>query len=158
MPPEPCQPASSAPPIAVLDTNVVLDLLAFADARAKRLDDTLSTGGLVWLATQPMLDELADVLQRPFLARWQVDAGAVLAAAQARCRIVDAVAADGAPAPRCADPDDQKFIDLAWAWPAAWLFSRDRALLDLARPARARGVGITTPVAWPGLAAPAGQT
>lgn len=43
----------------------------------------------------------------------------------------DAVVA--APLPRCADPDDQKFLELARDAGAAWLLSRDAALLALAR-------------------------
>ena len=37
------------------------------------------------------------------------------------------------PLPRCSDPDDQKFLDLAWAAGADVLVTKDKALLDLAR-------------------------
>ena len=62
------------------------------------------------------------------------------------CRVVEPPAPDPAPI-RCRDPDDQKFIDLALARSAAWLFSRDKALLALARRARSRGVTICPPAA-----------
>lgn len=150
--PEP--PPFDAPAIAVLDTNVVLDLLLFADPRASALGSALQAGALRWLTTDAMLDELADVLRRPFATRWGVAAPEVLARAHARCVRVEAAAHGAAAAPRCADPDDQKFIDLAWALPAAWLFSRDRALLNLARPARARGLGVLTPAQWAARPAP----
>jgi len=139
------------PPFVVLDTNVVLDLLVFADVRTRRLAEALDRRQLGWLATSAMLDELADVLTRPFITRWCADAQAVQARVRAQCQLVEPPPARGATAPRCADPDDQKFIELAWHWPAAWLFSRDRAVLDLARPAYGHGLVITTPAAWSGL-------
>ena len=35
--------------------------------------------------------------------------------------------------PRCEDPDDQKFLELAWRANARYLVTRDKALLKLAR-------------------------
>ena len=142
--------ALSIPPPAwvVLDTNVLLDLLVFDDTRARPLGQALEAGQLLAVATAPMLDELADVLSRPFVTPWCSDVGAVLARARALCRWVDSVPEAPARPPRCADPDDQKFIDLAWAWPTAWLLSRDCALLALARPALQRQLRVLTPAAW----------
>lgn len=157
MPPNPLTSTHPAPALVVLDTNVLLDLLVFADVRARRLHLALHTGRLQPLATAAMFDELADVLSRPFLARWQVDVAAVLAQAHSMCRQVDARSPKLGNAPRCADPDDQIFIDLAWSWPARWLFSRDRALLDLSRAAGARGLGVLTPAAWAALPSSAGD-
>lgn len=141
-------PDSQSPATIVLDTNVLLDLLLFDDPRAHALRSALLVGRLQAVATAPMLDELADVLQRPFAAGWPTEAAEVLALARGLCRLVEP-ATDAAPrAPVCSDPDDQKFIDLAWGLPAAWLISRDRALLRLARPARQRGLRIGTPADW----------
>jgi len=51
--------------------------------------------------------------------------------------------------PRCRDPDDQKFLELAQACGAQWLLSRDRELLKLARRTRrGHGFDILTPQAW----------
>jgi predicted nucleic acid-binding protein len=45
---------------------------------------------------------------------------------------------------RCKDPDDQVFIDLAVHVGARWLFSKDAALLKLARRAQKfHGVQVT---------------
>ena len=136
---------------AVLDTNVVLDLWVFNDPRAQRLEQALTQGRLRWVATEAMFEELADVLGRPTSARWCPDPSAVLATARARCQVMPPASPPDANArkvPTCADPDDQIFIDFAWTLPAGWLFSRDRAVLDLARPALAHGLVITTPAAW----------
>jgi len=56
----------------------------------------------------------------------------------AHAEVVDAPPAHP-PLPRCSDPDDQKFLDLAWAAAADVLVTKDRALLDLAR--RVAGLG-----------------
>lgn len=148
MPAEPGASVAEPPLWVVLDTNVVLDLLVFGDPRAQSLRLALDSGLLRPLATAAMLDELADVLSRPFLARWQVQPAAVLAEARALCHQVEAPAAKDSGAPRCADRDDQIFVDLAWSWPVRWLLSRDHALLDLARAAAPRGLGVLTPAAW----------
>jgi len=59
----------------------------------------------------------------------------------------------------CRDPDDQKFIDLAISQGAQWLFSRDRAVLALAKRARAQGLIIMSPDSWrlPAAAEPSPQ-
>jgi predicted nucleic acid-binding protein len=126
----------------VLDTNVALDLLVFGDPATQRLARRLAAGRLRWIATGTMRAELARVLAYPViaaqLARGGGAAAAVLQAFDARVRRV------GAPAPaglRCADPDDQMFIDLAVAH-RALLLSRDRALLQLRARLRAFGVEV----------------
>jgi predicted nucleic acid-binding protein len=49
--------------------------------------------------------------------------------------------------PRVSDGDDQIFVDLALHTGAAWLFSRDKALLHLKRRLAAHGCTVTTPEA-----------
>lgn len=113
----------------VLDTNVALDLLLFDDPSVAPLRAALAAGQLHWLALRGMRDELARVLGYPRVAR-QLTAralapGAVLAAYDAAVRYCEPVA----PAPvRCADADDQPFLDLALAH-GALLLSKDQAVL-----------------------------
>lgn len=135
--------------LAVLDTNVVLDLLLFKDPRGQALHRALSGHLLSWITTEQMLVELDWVLRRSALASWGHDSALVMAEARRLCRIVPACADGGGRVPRCTDQDDQVFIDLAWRWPADLLFSRDRALLRLARPARGHRLWIGTPEQWP---------
>src|SRR6185295_5869397 len=104
----------------------LLDWLLFDDPAIAPLCAALQAGSLQWVATAPMLDELSHVLRRPALLKWAPSEDRVAAAISHCCRIVEPPA-DGAPALPCADPDDQKFIDLALARSAAWLFSRDKA-------------------------------
>ena len=132
---------------AVLDTNVVLDWLVFDDPALKPVAAAIATGRLRWIATRPMLDELRLVLTRPGLERWQAQRERALAFVEGAGCLVEMPAA-AAPAPVCRDPSDQMFIDLALAWRARWLLSRDKALLRLARRAREAGTTVCTPAGW----------
>ena len=146
------------PLLAVLDTNVVLDWLVFDDPRSRSLGQCLVSGRLRWVATQAMLAELTDVLLRPVIAKHCPDPATALACVRKYCCLMPVLPGVDDPAPICADPDDQMFIDLACSTAAAWLFSRDRALLELARPALARGIRITAPALWPGISDTAAET
>ena len=141
-------PPGSAAATAVIDTNVVLDLLLFRDPRVLALHQALTNQGLRWIATERMLDELGLVLRRACLSSWGHDSDQLMAEARRLCQRVPNCADIGSRVPRCTDPDDQMFIDLAWRWPATLLFSRDRALLRLAGPARPQGLWIGTPERW----------
>lgn len=137
-----------SPTLVVLDTNVVLDLWLFADPRVAPLRDALQAGHVRALVTEQTLAELGHVLQRPFSQAWGTAADEVLADLLACSQQVQPPPRLAPLPPRCSDDDDQKFVDLAWCWPAAWLLSRDRAVLKLARAARRSGLQIGTPEAW----------
>jgi len=126
----------------VLDTNIVLDMFVFSDARVRHLHDELAKGA-AWLATLPMRDELERVLRYPNIvaqmAARQVRPQEVLATFDARTSMHDS--AQAAPV-RCKDQDDQKFIDLAVAHGAA-LLSKDAAVLSLTKRLAALGVHVS---------------
>jgi predicted nucleic acid-binding protein len=132
----------------VLDTNVALDWLLFANPRVDAVGRALLGRQLCWLACPATRDELSRMLGHRRLARWAPD----VAAAMARH---DGLAASMPPPVasrllRCRDPDDQVFVDLALAHGARWLFTHDRALLTLAGRARRLGLSITAPQRWTG--------
>lgn len=139
-----------ARPLAVLDTNVVLDWLLFRDPGVQPLAEAVACGALRWAACPAMRTELAQVLARPALARWKPDAATLLAAFDRHAL----PHADPRPRPmpplRPSDADDQVFVDLALACGARWLLSHDRGLLKLAGRARAHGLAILRPADWPG--------
>ncbi len=134
MPTDPQPAAPAAGLLLVLDTNVVLDWVAFGDARVRPIAAAIERGALRAVTNAACLQEL-----RRALAYAQVKLGAAAQAlaydryvAHARgFEIADAAAA--AQLPRCEDPDDQKFLELAWHARASHLLTRDRALLKLAR-------------------------
>lgn len=136
-----------SPVESVIDTNVLLDWLVFRDRRVAPLAGAIEAGRLQWVATAAMLDELEHVQLKPQLQARLPEPGVVARAAARWCRLIDAPT-PGRPALICNDADDQKFIDLALARATPWLFSRDRALLALARRARLRGIVVCPPEGW----------
>lgn len=133
-------------PGAVLDTNVVLDWLLFRDPAAMPLAHAIAAGQVVWLACAHMRCELDQVAGRPGLRQRGSEPASLLAAFDRHARLLPPPVAD--PLLRCADPDDQVFIDLSRAHRARWLVTRDRALLTLARRAAQVGLAIVAPQLW----------
>lgn len=128
----------------VIDTNVWLDLFVFDDWAARPLAQALQSGALLPIRSEHTDAELQAVLARPlFAAKLSPGARAALInrwQALARC-----VAASHAAPWSCRDPHDQKFLDLAYSAQAQTLFTKDRALLRLARAARRNGLQIASP-------------
>lgn len=128
----------------VLDTNIALDLLVFRDPATQQLASALVDGQLVWHATAAMRQELQQVLVYPALQRWLVRSGT---AAQDVLVQFDRQTRRHADVPtgppRCRDPDDQVFIDLALHLQAL-LLSKDLAVLRLRRTLADRGVTVDT--------------
>ncbi len=127
----------------VIDTNIVLDLLLFRDPSTNALAQALAQASLIWYATTAMRDELQRVLSypamQPWLARADRDDMAGILAQFDRLSQNHADVATGPP--RCSDPDDQKFIDLALTLKAL-LLSKDQAVLRLRRALAARAVTV----------------
>lgn len=156
-------PPNAASPRLVLDTNVCLDLFVFDDMEVAPLRAALRQGSVVAVTHADCRDEWLRVLDYPQLG---LDAARREAARRAFDATVHLLAVDlAAPPghagdgdihptqsprlPRCADPDDQKFLQLALASGARWLLSRDAALLALARRCTRDGLfSILPPHAW----------
>ena len=124
----------------VIDTNVVLDLFVFNNPACAPLKQALADGQQRWIATLPMREELARVLAYPKivprLAFYQISAEEVLAQFDRHVQI-EPVAPRASV--RCADADDQCFIDLA-VQHQALLLSKDGAVLSMAKRLAAHGV------------------
>ncbi len=130
----------------VIDTNIVLDAFVFNDPAAQPLRLALAAKTLRWVATQPMRDELERVLAYPKiaarLARHDLEALAVLAQFDGQVQLLEV--APKAPL-TCADPDDQKFIDLAVSHQAL-LLSKDQAVLCMRKRLLAHAVRAQTAI------------
>jgi predicted nucleic acid-binding protein len=127
-------PASAgSAPLLVLDTNVALDWVAFADPRVHPIADAIERGALRAATSSACLRELRRALG---YAQVKLDAAAQTLAFQrytAYAAVFDISGSAAAGAlPRCEDPDDQKFLELAWHAGASYLLTRDKALLKLA--------------------------
>lgn len=133
----------------MLDTNVWLDLLVFADPRTAALRAALEAGAVTAVVDAQCRDEWQRVLGYPVLRLEPARRDTLVAAFDALASPVPAKRAAGVALPRCRDPDDQKFLQLAHACGARWLLSRDRHLLSLAPRCRREGwFEIATPEDW----------
>jgi len=130
----------------VLDTNIVLDLLHFRDASAAPLRDALQSGGAVSFVDAACRDELERVLHYPQFGLAEGERQRILAEYAAMAQLLPRPADDRPALPRCSDPDDQKFLELAQAARADLLVTKDKALLRLARGLRRRtGLAVVGP-------------
>lgn len=126
----------------VLDTNVVLDLLHFSDVAVLPLREAIENHRARCYASQNTLTELRRVLSYPKFQLTAPAQNALLARYQSWVRDVQAVRVKQK-LPRCSDPDDQMFLELAGSIPANFLISKDKAVLALKR--HAPGFQILTP-------------
>ncbi|MCK7594447.1 PIN domain-containing protein [Pseudomarimonas salicorniae] len=132
----------------VLDTQVWLDWLHFRDPRCEDLARRFDRGELALPSSAPCRDEWQRVLGYPALNLGPAERERLASAYDQRCSPC-AEPDTEAPLPRlprCRDPDDQKFIELAVRAGAKLLLSRDRALLDLHRRLhREFGIAVAPP-------------
>jgi putative PIN family toxin of toxin-antitoxin system len=131
----------------VLDTNIWLDWLVFDDPAVMPLKSARGDGAVRIAINAACLEELGRVLAYP---QFELDAGTRNALfTQVRNCTYRVETMLRSPLPRCADPDDQKFLELARDAQADWLITKDKALLSLARK-RFDGAGfrIGTPEQW----------
>jgi uncharacterized protein len=132
----------------VLDTNVWLDWLVFDDPCVAPLKQAQADGSIQIVINDACLDELDAVLAYPQFALDEAQRKIHLATVGSRTTKFHGP--PGVPAlPRCSDPDDQKFLELARDARSDWLITKDKALLGLRRgKMRAVGFRITTPLRW----------
>lgn len=141
----------SAPRI-VLDTNVCLDLIVFHDPSCLPLQAALRSGALQAVTRDDCREEWCAVVHYPELPIDDHTRPAMVAAFDALVQWLPPAAAsvsDETCLPRCGDPDDQKFLQLALAASASWLLSKDKELLRLNRRVQNAGLfAILLPQAW----------
>ncbi|GAB2555116.1 putative toxin-antitoxin system toxin component, PIN family [Rhodanobacter koreensis] len=139
-------------PRIVLDTNVCLDLFVFRDPLCSHLLAALQAGAVQAVTRDDCREEWQRVLHYPQLPIDDRQRPAFREAFDALIRLLPpemSTAADDIPLPRCADPDDQKFLELALASRARWLLSKDNELLKLDRRTRSAGLfAIRLPQLW----------
>ena len=121
-------------PRLVLDTNVVMDLFHFRTPTLAPLLAAMTSGTVICLANDATLSELERVTG---YKQFRLDA-------DGRQRVFDAYRAHATlvrcaanpmlpPLPKCRDPDDQMFLELALVGDADMLISRDNLVLKLAK-------------------------
>jgi putative PIN family toxin of toxin-antitoxin system len=117
----------------VLDTNIVMDMLHFADRYAHPLRPLLTSGRWQCFTDSDCLAELERVTGYPAFG---LDATAqinLLRTYRGFVQLCEGRGEENFSLPRCRDPDDQKFLILAARCHADLLITRDKLLLRLAR-------------------------
>lgn len=134
--------------LAVLDTNVLLDLYVYQDPQTAVLRQAIHCNALDLLACDQTLSELADVLAREKFSlslHRQQEISAHWKAVSRQTPQSELV-----PAPwRCKDKADQVFLDMAWTHRPAFLISKDLQVLRFAKRASKEGVLILAAFQWP---------
>ena len=119
----------------VLDTNVLLSLYVFADSRFAALRGQIESGRWQAITNAECRAEFARVLNYPMFNLATNAQEITLAQYQSTALEIVVPLASTTPVllPRCTDPDDQKFLELARDSSAALLITSDKALLKLSR-------------------------
>lgn len=122
----------------VLDTNVCLDLFVFGDPACAALAAALASGRVKGVTDPACREEWARVLAYPGLGLDTGQHARAMSAFDGALLLLSRSEGQSAPAlPRCRDPDDQKFLELAARCAARVLVTRDNSLLRLSRRAQA---------------------
>ena len=113
----------------VFDTNTVVSALLFANGQLSWLREHWRSGEVTSLVSRPTVDELIRVLAYPKFKLNRTEIEALLAD---YLPFTSAVTVSPRPqSPKCSDPDDQMFINLAIEGQADTLVTGDRALLAM---------------------------
>jgi putative PIN family toxin of toxin-antitoxin system len=118
----------TAPPRAVLDTNVVLSALIFAGGRLAPLRTAWQRGQYLPLVSKTTAEELVRALGYPKFKLTEAARAELLGDYLPYCEVV-AIAAKPLKTPACRDPSDLPFLQLAIAGKADFLVTGDRDLL-----------------------------
>ena len=133
------QKNETIPPLStrlVLDTNIIMDMLHFANPATAPLLAALTAGRVQALTDPDCLAELERVLAYP---EFRLDAPAQKALLERYLNLPESLPGEAEEAyvlPRCRDADDQKFLILAARSGAGLLVTRDKLLLRLAQHKR----------------------
>ncbi len=123
--------------LIVLDTNTIMALWVFEDPKLALLRQAIDEQSIKLASSPAALEELRRVLayrQFAIAAQRQSD---LLARYTDRCKVFNTRTDPALPnhpaLPKCADQDDQKFLELARDALASHLLTRDKLLLKLNR-------------------------
>ena len=125
----------SDPLRAVLDTNVLVSALLYSNGELAWLPGAWQDGSVLPLASEDVIGELERILLHLGQKKFIFDSGAIGDILRRYLGYIERVLG-AAPIevwlPKCKDPDDQKFLELAYRGKADALVTSDNSLLGLA--------------------------
>ena len=120
----------------VFDTNVLVSVLLYRDSALGYLPQAWASRAVVPLSDQRVIEELSRILTELGARKFQLpplQVQQIVARYVSIAEPIPATPATGGELPKCKDPDDQKFLELAQRGKADMLVTNDGALLGLAR-------------------------
>lgn len=135
--------------LAVLDTNVCLDLFVFHDVTAIGLLKAIQKKDIIPITREDCRAEWLRVLDYPALSLNESKKAQSRQDFDRFIQLVDPDKRDYRLLAVCSDKDDQKFMELAYDSRASYLFTKDKALLKLDKRNRKNGLfRILTLLQW----------
>lgn len=129
-------------PVCVLDTNIILDIFLFKDAKVQPLALAIQEGKIIPVGHFDTFAELADVISREQFHLTKNEQDAVLDHwVRAHLLISDSLEKKCF----CKDPDDDKFFNLACLAKAAYLISKDKKVLKARGKLKPFGCSVILP-------------
>lgn len=117
----------------VLDTNIIMDMLHFANPHTLPIRKAINRGDVQCFTDASCLAELMRVSAYPAFALSESARQRLLADYREFAIACEADGEENHALPRCRDRDDQKFLILAARCRADLLLTRDKLVLKLAR-------------------------
>ena len=115
----------------VLDTNVVISALLFTGARLGEIRKAWLERHIIPLSDKPCTEELIRALSYPKFRLDERDIRILLGDYLPYAEVVDTARPAKRRIPRCRDPHDRKFLQLAYIGDSRALVTGDRDLLEL---------------------------
>ena len=126
----------------ILDTNILLDIFVFDDARARQLRNAVFNRQITTYSSQATIEELADVISRPLFSIEDQRQTEIILQWQALSQSMNEAQIEVAPW-KCRDSDDQIFLDITFTVRPSILISKDHEVLSLATRALKEDILIT---------------
>ncbi len=137
------------PILAILDTNVCLDLFVFHDPAIRKFHDSIKANIFHLITRKDCREEWLRVLDYPKLNLNAAEKERSKHEFDELVHLIEPEKRDYRLLPVCSDKDDQKFMELAFDARARVLITKDRALLKLARKNTRNGFfSIIPPDLW----------
>lgn len=115
----------------VLDTNIIISAVVFSSSQITWFRETWKSGQITPLVDKACTEELVRALTYPKFKLSVKEIESLLGEYLPYTVTIVTTHKAGIKIPKCRDPHDQKFLELAWSGKAKALITGDRALLAL---------------------------
>ncbi len=136
-------------PLVVFDTNICLDFFVFHDTTSYPLLQAVKSQKFQAITRQDCREEFLRVLDYPKFNLTHIDKTKATTDFDQLIQVIQCPPKNHHFLPICTDHDDQKFMEIAFDANAQFLFSKDKALLKLAKRNKKYGLfRIMSPTTW----------